>query len=167
MSLPVDKLFCDYVVNKIIEHLEVKKTKFDLIDELLTPTIKGKTLECSFSFDYSSCPCGNEILCDEDIRYERNWDYCDRHDDYLCSNCKVVRCDKCWAKTCCYCRNYDCKVMEHFKNTHPDICAQCAEVYPLEDTHIYNPKETKCKDCYEYFDSYYCKVEGCDWTSQS
>ena len=165
MSLPVDKLFCDYVVNKIIGHLEVKKTKSELIDELFTPTTAGKTLECSFRIECCSCPCGNELLFQDQENH--TWNYCDRHDGYVCSDCDELFCsEKSCYGICSYCLNYDCKVMTHFKETHPDFCIVCSR---MEDgyKHIYNPKETKCKDCYEYFDSYNCKVEGCDWTSQS
>ena len=106
---------------------------------------------------------GNEIVHTDTDEYSlSDWTYCDRHDDFICSNCEAVSCDKCWAKSCYYCLNYDCKVMEHYKETHPHICVQCHGNY-LHILHIYNPKVRKCEDC---SDSFSCKVEGCDWTLQ-
>ena len=170
MSLPVDKLFCDHVVNKIIGHLEVRKTKSELIDELFTPTTAGKRVDCSFGVsgvDYGSCPCGNELLLFfEVINYK--WNFCERHGGYVCPDCEYITCNPKFCEGICfYCLNYDCKVLKHFKETHPDICQVCHNDYPLYGKHCYDHKVKKCKDCYESSESFSCKVEGCDWTLQS
>lgn len=63
MSLPVDKLFCDYVVKKIIKHLEVQKTGTQLIEELcVSPKKNGNTVERTIDLYCTTCPCASELM---------------------------------------------------------------------------------------------------------